>query len=164
MRDMERDRVTVAEAAKRLGISESAIRKRVFRDQIDHDRDEGGKLYVYLSSRDRVGDTVQDEVQDRYIDSLENQIRFLRDELQRKDAILLNMTEAMKALNPPASDAPSEAPESPERPGPSATPPAQSGGPETPTEATDQQQGRGPIPDAGGPQEATERRWWEFWR
>jgi chromosome segregation ATPase len=35
---------------------------------------------------------------------------------------------------------------------------------ESPESATDQQQGRGPIPDAGGPQEATERRWWEFWR
>jgi hypothetical protein len=38
----------------------------------------------------------------------------LEDELQRKDAILLNMTEAMKALNPPAQEAPPEARESPQ--------------------------------------------------
>ena len=32
---------------------------------------------------------------------LENGVRFLREELARKDAILLNMTKAMKAITPP---------------------------------------------------------------
>jgi hypothetical protein len=43
---------------------------------------------------------------------LENEVQFLREELARKDAILLNMTEAMKALTPPREDA-SESRESP---------------------------------------------------
>jgi predicted transcriptional regulator len=118
VRDMERERVTVAEAAKVLGISESAVRKRVQRDQIDHGRDEGGKLYVYLSSRDKVADSVQDEVRDRYITFLERELEARSEEIRRRDAIIMNMTEAMKAIGP----AREEAPESPESPGPSETP------------------------------------------
>jgi hypothetical protein len=48
-------------------------------------------------------------------------IRFLEDELQRKDAILMNMTEAMKALSPPVQEEPPEprqSPETVESPGP----------------------------------------------
>jgi hypothetical protein len=42
----------------------------------------------------------------------------LRGELQRKDAILLNMTEAMKAIAPPAHEEASQSAEvSPETPG-----------------------------------------------
>ena len=40
---------------------------------------------------------------------LENEVAFLRKELERKDAILLNMTEGLKSL-----EAPREVPESPE--------------------------------------------------
>jgi hypothetical protein len=121
VRDMERERVTVGEAAKRLGISESAVRKRVQRDQIDHDRDEGGKLYVYLSSRDKVGDTVQDEVRDRYITFLERELEARSEEIRRRDAIIMNMTEAMKAIGPVREDA-SESPEPrPDRSAPTET-------------------------------------------
>ena len=138
MRDMERERVTVGEAAKILGISESAVRKRVQRDQIDHDRDEGGKLYVYLSSRDKVVDSVQDEVRDRYITFLERELEARSDEIRRRDAIIMNMTEAMKAIGP----AREEAPESPESPGPS----------ETPTDA--------PVGQESASEGPEERSWW----
>src|SRR5215212_11756125 len=37
------------------------------------------------------------------------------DEIRRRDTIIMNMTEAMKALNPPAPEEPSEVRESPER-------------------------------------------------
>jgi DNA-binding Lrp family transcriptional regulator len=123
VRDMERERVTVAEAAKRLGISESAVRKRVQRDQIDHERGEDRKLYVYLSSRDKVADSVQDEVRDRYITFLERELEARSEEIRRRDAIIMNMTEAMKAIGPPHEDAP----ESPESHVPSETPPDASG-------------------------------------
>jgi hypothetical protein len=48
---------------------------------------------------------------------LREQVEWLRGEIQRKDAILLNMTEAMKAISPPSQEASSEARESPERGG-----------------------------------------------
>jgi hypothetical protein len=40
------------------------------------------------------------------------------EEIRRRDTIIMNMTEAMKALNPPASEDSSEARESPESSGP----------------------------------------------
>ena len=113
------DRLTVARAADALGISQDAVRKRIARDTIRHDRDESGRVYVYLTTsetvRKTVQDTTQDEttktVQDTYIRSLEDQITFLRRELERKDTILLNLTERIPQL-----EAPSEARESPETP------------------------------------------------
>jgi dTMP kinase len=42
------------------------------------------------------------------------------EEIRRRDTIIMNMTEAMKALNPPAPEDSSEARESPESPGPAA--------------------------------------------
>ena len=55
-RDQSRDRpgdemvrLTVAEAADRLGISEAGVRKRVQRNQIPHERGDDGRLFVWLS-------------------------------------------------------------------------------------------------------------------
>ncbi len=138
--------MTVAEAADALGISQDAVRKRIARRTIRHDRDESGRVYVYLTPSETVHktdqDTTQDDttktVQDTYIRSLEDQITFLRRELERKDAILLNMTEAMKALNPPAQEAPPDERESPE--------------------TVDEEQGRGEAPQQQ--QATTSRPWW----
>jgi hypothetical protein len=55
-RDQSRDRagdemvrLTVAEAALKLGISEAGVRKRVQRNQIPHERDDDGSLRVWVS-------------------------------------------------------------------------------------------------------------------
>jgi hypothetical protein len=58
------DRVTVAQAADALDISQDAVRKRIARGTIPHDRDESGRVYVYISS--------SETVQDAYIRSLED--------------------------------------------------------------------------------------------
>ena len=114
---MERERVTVQEAARRLGITESTVRKRVQRGLLGHDKEADGRLYVYLDTQDKGRDQVQDSSYDMLVRRLENENEFLRRELERKDTILLNMTEAMKALNPPAPEDSSEARESPESTG-----------------------------------------------
>lgn len=90
------DRVTVPEAAERLGLSENAVRKRVQRDTIQWERDEDGRVYVYLSPTmtDQVGDQAAD--QSALTKHMASEIEFLRAELQRKDAILLSMTEGLK--------------------------------------------------------------------
>ena len=111
------DRLTVAEAASALGISQDAVRKRIARGTISHDKDESGRVFVYLAPSETVHKTDQDAaqddatktVQDAYIRSLEDQIAFLRRELERKDGILLNLTERIPQL-----EAPSEARESPQ--------------------------------------------------
>jgi len=109
--------LTVAQAADALAISQDAVRKRIARSTIPHDRDESGRVHVYLSPSETVHKTDQDTmqdyptktVQDAHIRSLEDQIAFLRRELERKDAILLNLTERIPEL-----EAPSEARESPQ--------------------------------------------------
>ena len=119
------DRLTVAEAASALGISQDAVRKRIARGTISHDRDESGRVFVYLAPSETVHkvdqDTAQDAasktVQDTYIRSLEDQIAFLRGELERKDAILLNLTERIPELEAPSEprESPQTVEEEPER-------------------------------------------------
>jgi hypothetical protein len=120
-RDAELDRVLVAVAAKRLGISESAVRKRVERGQIPHEKDDNGRLWVYVARATRPEETGSEtsstQRRDEAMDILRDQVAFLRAELERKDALLLNMTEAMKALNPPREE-PSESRQGPSEPSP----------------------------------------------
>jgi hypothetical protein len=134
------DRLTVAEAASALGISQDAVRKRIARGTISHDRDESGRVFVYLAPSETVHKTDQDTasktVQDAYIQSLEDQIAFLRRELERKDGILLNLTERIPQL-----EAPQETRESPETV-------------EEEPERTE------PRPNAPGAQESVQRPWW----
>jgi hypothetical protein len=122
-----------------------------------------GRVYVYVDAspdavhehdRGRHGDVIVDLVSE-----LRDWVRFLERELERKDAILLNMTEAMKAIAPPEPRLAQE-----EEPPPTAdvpreyavTPTPQPGrvGPQTEVEAAqepaespeiaaDEQQGRG---------------------
>jgi hypothetical protein len=145
----ELDRVTVAEAAHRLGVKEQAIRKRIQRGTLAHEKAQDGRVYVYIDAE------AEDEVQGEdtrgnthlevLVDTLQEQNRFLREELARKDAILLNMTEAMKALSPPAHEESPGPRESPVSPGPSDTVAGTTG-------------------PSGGPQSGTERpqerSWW----
>ncbi len=128
------DRVTVAEAAQRLGVKEQAIRKRIARGTLPHDKEPDGRVYVYIDAE------VEDEVQgsatrvdthlEALVESLQDQVRFLREELARKDALMLNMTEAMRQLTAPAEEDSTEARESPVSPG-SHTPPEGAGSPQT---------------------------------
>ena len=138
---MERERVTVQEAARQLGITESAVRKRVQRGLLEHDKETDGRLYVYLDTQDKVRDKVRDSSYDMLVRRLENENEFLRRELERKDTILLNMTEAMKALSPPPQEASSEPRESPQ----------------TVEEEPDRAE---PHSGAPGAQEGVQRPWW----
>jgi hypothetical protein len=137
---LERERVTVQEAARQLGITESAVRKRVQRGILEHDKEPDGRLYVYLDTQDIERDEIRDSSYDMLVRRLENENEFLRRELERKDAILLNMTEAMKALSPPSQETPPEERES--------------------SHTVDEKQERvAPRPTTSGPQESTWRRW-----
>jgi hypothetical protein len=151
------ERMTTAQAAASLGISEAGVRKRVQRGQMPHERDETGRLWVYLdasategqksrdwdrTSRDRhAPDPLVSQMQAR-IDSLERQLEQANERDRENRRIIAALTSRIPELPAAASSEPAESPEM----------------------AEDEQQGRGPVPDAGGPQEATERRWWEFWR
>ena len=101
------DRVTVSEAAKRLGVSEGAIRQRIHRDTIDHDKDEEGRVYVYLTPDDTRDNTVNYTVDYALVTELKDRIRFLEEELadrkeeaRRKDSIIMSLTQRIPELEP----------------------------------------------------------------
>ena len=119
----QRRRVSVEDAARILGISENAVRKRVERGTLESERD-GDTRYVLL-----YGDMTQhaDDMSDgmpadialiqAHLDSLEDQIAFLRTELEarteearRKDSIIMSLTQRIPELEAPPE--PREAPES----------------------------------------------------
>ena len=141
VRELERERNTVQEAARQLGITESAVRKRAQRGQLRSEKATEGKkerLYIFLGPDE---DKFPEKFRDRYIRSLEQRVNTLEDEVYRQQAILLNMTEAMKALSPP----------------PQATPPDERESPETVEEG---REGAEPHSATGAAQDGAQRPWW----
>ncbi len=134
------DRLSLKEAALVLGISEDGVRKRVKRGSIPHERDEDGKLYVYLdvseTEDDMSGDASGDAPVWTLVDQLRSENEYLREESRRKDHIIAGLVERIPEL-----EAPSEAP----------------GSPESASEA----QGSTMTPTAQDePESATQRPWW----
>jgi hypothetical protein len=126
-----RRRVTVDEAARHLGLTVDAVRKRVQRRQIAYEKNEAGRVQIILDESETLQDespdtTGQDEdAHAELMEELRRTNELLRDvittrdeEIRRRDTIIMNMTEAMKALNPPAPEDSSEVRESPESSGP----------------------------------------------
>jgi DNA-binding Lrp family transcriptional regulator len=108
------DRLTIQEAARALGISEGAVRKRVARDSLEHEKEEDGRVYVYLDVRDRRGvddgqDAGVDPDNSALISQLRDEVAYLRDENRRKDEIIMQQAMTMRQLAPPPSQEPSEA-------------------------------------------------------
>ena len=114
-------RVTIREAATLLGISEGAVRKRVDRGTLRHTKGTDGRVYVHLPDESTngvpggipdgapVGDDAYYPPESNALTSeMRSRIDFLEEELRRKDAILLNMTEAMKAITAGTSETPPE--------------------------------------------------------
>ncbi len=95
------ERYTVTEAAWLLGVSTDAIRKRVQRNTIKHERI-NGTLYVWLDAdetrRDRELTEALTEAQQGRFEEYREQIAFLRRELERKDAIILTMAQRISEL------------------------------------------------------------------
>ena len=99
----EDKRVTIREAALLLGVSEGAVRKRVDRATLRSDKGKDGRVYVYLSDGEDGGydngvDASTTHASNPLISEMRSRIDFLEQELRRKDMILMNMTETMKAL------------------------------------------------------------------
>jgi hypothetical protein len=158
--DNDRTGTTVSEAARILGITEGAVRKRVERGKLAADRAPDGRLIVYLdrdttatdTTRDRtrqsrgpVGEGVDsdlvEELRDR-VASLERQLDVRTEELKEHRRLLAAALERI----PPQLEPPAEAP------------PDERDAPETASTGGDA--GPPPRSDAPGPQEGARRPWW----
>jgi predicted ArsR family transcriptional regulator len=108
---MTQRRLTVHEAARKLGISEDAVRMRVKRGTVEAER-ENGRLYVLLTDdpttepTDRTDELI-DELRDR-VRSLEEQLGEERDANRENRRIIAALTQRIPEL-----EAPSEPRESP---------------------------------------------------
>jgi excisionase family DNA binding protein len=125
----EGEGTTVAEAARLLSITEGAVRKRVERGKLAAERTTDGRLVVYLdatTTRDTTHDRPRQSRGDRYTRSLEDQVEYLRRQLERRDEelrehrrLLAGLIERVPELEAAAPQEPSEAPqtveEEPER-------------------------------------------------
>ena len=126
--------VSVYEAAEALGITVDAIRKRIQRGTIAHQRGEDGRVWVLLdvasNLRDPANSTVADagepayrpQTRDELVDSLKDQVEYLRQviemrdlELQRKDSIIAALTQRIPELEP-LREPPQEPPSASETP------------------------------------------------
>jgi predicted DNA-binding transcriptional regulator YafY len=109
--DAGRNRVTVQEAARRLSVTEQAIRKRIKRGTLDAET-EAGRVYVYLDegyepSRDAVtnpaGDALISGMQAR-IDSLERSLEAERDANRENRRIIMQQAQNLAAIEAPEND------------------------------------------------------------
>src|SRR5215210_8467495 len=103
------ERLSVAQAARALGLSESGVRKRVARGTLPHERDENRRVWVFVdplqtvsgtpldSQADEVRDTVLDALHDQ-VATLKDQVRYLQTEGARKDAIIMTLAQRVPEL------------------------------------------------------------------
>ena len=96
---MEDRRVTIREAAVLLGVSEGAIRKRVDRGTLEHDKGTDGRVYVYLpDGADNGVDASTPHESNALISEMKERIGFLEEELKAQRRYPAQHDQAMKAL------------------------------------------------------------------
>jgi hypothetical protein len=145
-----RARVSVQEAADHLGTTVDAIRKRVQRDTIAHEKDADGRVWILLDTdRTRQADGQdttghrQDDESGALMSEMRGRIEDLREQLQAERQAHAEARRIIAGLveRIPAIEAPAEPRESPE--------------------TAEGQQGRGePHPATGEAQEGVRRPWW----
>ncbi len=100
--------VNLDAAADILGISKEAIRKRIQRGTLDAEKDSSGRWQVRLSETDRTtdqdnGQDKKDNVQDASgrIQAMQDEIIFLRKELERKDQLMAMLMQRVPQIEAP---------------------------------------------------------------
>jgi hypothetical protein len=110
--DGQDERLTVAGAAERLGITKEAVRKRIARGTLHAEKDPDGTVRVYVPPSPTPSDAAG---RDELVEELRDQVRYLRDQLdQERDAnrenrrIIAALTSRIPELPPASSEEPSE--------------------------------------------------------
>jgi|SRR5215207_96783 len=118
---MARSRLDVKQAAQVLGISTDAVHKRAKRGTLASEKDEDGRIFVWLDTEDNGYTSSSQDVQPLLMARLENENEFLRQELERRADELSEMRRIVAGLVQrvpelePTREASSDERESPER-------------------------------------------------
>jgi hypothetical protein len=103
------ERLTVAQAAAQLGVSQDAIRKRIRRNTIDYDQDPDGRIYVYVDSSEIAQEESSDASIERLVQVQHDDIDFLRreletrtEEIRRRDSIIAALTQRLPEIEAPS--------------------------------------------------------------
>jgi excisionase family DNA binding protein len=110
------ERLSVPEAAKRLGISEGALRQRINRGTIEHEKDGQGRVYVFVQDIDDVQHAEQYGDLTHVVEILRDQVEHLRRQLdEEREANRENRRLLAAALEriPPQLEPPEETPREP---------------------------------------------------
>jgi hypothetical protein len=146
---MSSNRVSVYQAAEVMGVTVDAIRKRISRGTIPHERDVDGRVWVVLDTDQDAASSVHDTDQPQsdaaaLISAKDETIATLRDQLEaERQAHAEARRLLMAALEriPPQLEAPSEARESPQT-------------------IEEEPERAEPRPATAKAQEAVRRSWW----
>jgi hypothetical protein len=103
------ERLTVAQAAAQLGVSQDAIRKRIRRNTIDYDQDPDGRIYVYVDLSEVMQDESSDASMERLVQVQHDDIEFLRreletrtEEIRRRDSIIAALAQRLPEIEAPS--------------------------------------------------------------
>src|SRR5215203_927122 len=111
------DRLSVAQAAAVLGVTQAAVYKRIQRGTVEHDKDAEGRVFVYLDTSDIPSDQSMDgpgmstdgsmdlsnsaeliaELR-AHNESLRQEVEAWQEESRRKDSILMTMAQRIPEL------------------------------------------------------------------
>jgi hypothetical protein len=133
---MARRRLTVQEAARVLGTSVDAVRSRVRRGSLASEKGEDGRVFVWLGDDEATdkpeaeGEGSPTRLGEPLIESLSDQVRYLREQLEQANErdrenrrIIAALTARIPEIEAPSEprEASTEATEQPGRVGPQAT-------------------------------------------
>ena len=111
----------VKQAAEALGISSEGVRQRIRRGTLEADKDTDGRVYVWLDGEGGGSERESERDTHGVITRLEDEVAWLRREVERKDALLMTLMHRVPELEAPrepreSHETPSEAPEGGEAP------------------------------------------------
>ena len=112
------ERLTVSDAAKLLGVTPEAVRQRIRRGTIKHERTQAGRYYVFLSPKEDVEDPVENganpdqQLRSDYIETLKGELEARNQELSEMRRLLAGALERIPAIEAPP-ETPSESRQSP---------------------------------------------------
>lgn len=144
------NRLTVAQAADRLGISEDAVRSRIKRGTLRSQRS-GGAVYILLDvDRPTTGEATDPptdsptDARDELVEELRDRIRHLEEANRENRRIIAGLIQRVPELE--AAERPEDAPGD------------EPGGGQEAQEAP--AEGSGPGEDSGGQETRSQRPWW----